>query len=78
MFLILFNIQIKRVENRSLYLGYRSKRIEIKEACSNDSGFEMTLWHGTSSEMAKTINNKGFNRSYYSSENGMLTCLNIK
>ncbi|XP_065925390.1 protein mono-ADP-ribosyltransferase PARP14 isoform X4 [Magallana gigas] len=55
-------VEIRRVQNPSLYQQYAAKRKEISIRNKRDP--EKWLWHGTYPETVDKIINNGFNRSY--------------
>ncbi|XP_076460377.1 protein mono-ADP-ribosyltransferase PARP14-like [Babylonia areolata] len=54
---------IQRVQNRTLYQQYASKKNHLEKQNQGIEN-EKTLWHGTGPEAIENINNYGFNRSY--------------
>ncbi|KAK3610878.1 hypothetical protein CHS0354_034339, partial [Potamilus streckersoni] len=57
-------IQIIRVENRTLYLQYHLKKLELENRNSKQFQNELILFHGTSSDAVIKVNQGGYDRNY--------------
>ncbi|KAL3863199.1 hypothetical protein ACJMK2_004965 [Sinanodonta woodiana] len=55
--------KIERIQNRTLYAQYQSKKKLIDEMNPGQTN-EMDLWHGTAGQAVDSINVHGFNRSF--------------
>ncbi|KAL3863200.1 hypothetical protein ACJMK2_004966 [Sinanodonta woodiana] len=55
--------KIERIQNRTLYVQYQSKKKLIDEMNPGQTN-EMDLWHGTAGQAVDSINVYGFNRSF--------------
>lgn len=56
-------ISIHRIQNRHLYVQYKSFKLELEKLYQN-AQIEHTLFHGTSEDSVESIWKTGFNRSY--------------
>ncbi|XP_053385256.1 protein mono-ADP-ribosyltransferase PARP15-like isoform X2 [Mercenaria mercenaria] len=58
--------EIRRIQNRTLYQQYQTKKEQLKSEHKNVPNLEIecTLWHGTQEDKEKSITSNGFNRSY--------------
>ncbi|XP_050395688.1 protein mono-ADP-ribosyltransferase PARP15 isoform X2 [Patella vulgata] len=56
--------KIERIENRSLYEQYVSKKRQMELELQRPTVEKDILWHGTDENSIFSINNYGFNRSY--------------
>ncbi|KAL3863204.1 hypothetical protein ACJMK2_004970 [Sinanodonta woodiana] len=56
-------LKIERIQNRTLYAQYQSKKKLIDEMNPGQIN-EMDLWHGTAGHAVDSINVHGFNRSF--------------
>ncbi|KAL3842605.1 hypothetical protein ACJMK2_020598, partial [Sinanodonta woodiana] len=56
--------QILRVENRTLYLQYQIKKLELESRNSKQFKNEQILFHGTSSDTVDKVNKGGYDRNY--------------
>ncbi|KAK3606050.1 hypothetical protein CHS0354_006395 [Potamilus streckersoni] len=56
-------LKIERIQNKTLYSQYQSKRKLIDEMNPGQKN-EMDLWHGTAGQAVNSINVHGFNRSF--------------
>ncbi|KAK6178592.1 hypothetical protein SNE40_013346 [Patella caerulea] len=56
--------KIERIENRSLYEQYVSKKRQMELELPSTTVEKDILWHGTDENSIFSINNYGFNRSY--------------
>ncbi|XP_021378228.1 poly [ADP-ribose] polymerase 15-like [Mizuhopecten yessoensis] len=55
-------VKIERIQNKTLYHQYMTKKAEMDRSCSGQS--EKMLWHGTAEGAVDSINMYGFNRSF--------------
>jgi hypothetical protein len=63
LFCIVFS-KIERIQNPLLFKQYVIRKEEMDRANPGKQN-ERTLWHGTSADALTSINETGFNRSYF-------------
>jgi len=65
--MFMFIFQIERIQNKSLYWQYETKKKEMQNEKPNlpaSMPLERELWHGTQANAIDGIVMHGFNRSY--------------
>ena len=63
-FFICFNLQIERVQNKTLYQQFIAKKKLMDDTNPPGMKNERPLWHGFSEDAKNSICSYGFNRSY--------------
>lgn len=56
--------KVCRIQNQSLYFAYTAEKRKLENQYSEESIFELQLYHGTDVKTLPKINANGFNRSY--------------